>query len=431
MTTVGPRRALKDISRILSQFKPKGCSVRELDFANYPSETAARNALRRVLRQQYRCPPLVLRRLVPSLAPDLAHFNVDYWQHLVAQRDAEGETTVCQVHLNVVEQGSSGLQDMPLASLLSYVAEQSKRQADETASDPWDGSLESLGLMSPATRVPPLSPAPVPAIVSAVSELTCRTHTGRDIPSSLLRWMRGDGEVVVRNPPDDETASNAASTVPCRMTSCRDGDDMEVEVLRLPDDYLYLSQSVDAFARYFSAAADAATPIVKAYPLTTLVEKSLWVGPGGSVTGLHADHDNNLLVQAEGTKVAVLFSPADAALLSPSRKYDRGATTFAVDLRKPTANLTRHPLATHARPHVAVLRAGDALAIPSRWPHFVFSLTPAVSVALHANTPASALRETFLASLHRLGWYGHRHGCTCHADALAMANSPPGTGVAV
>jgi hypothetical protein len=48
------------------------------------------------------------------------------------------------------------------------------------------------------------------------------------------------------------------------------------------------------------------------------------MGPGGAVTGLHSDDEDNVLLQICGKKRVVLFPPSSRHLLRPNQKYDSG-----------------------------------------------------------------------------------------------------------
>ena len=91
----------------------------------------------------------------------------------------------------------------------------------------------------------------------------------------------------------------------------------------------------------------------------------LFFAPRNSVAFLHTDYwgTHAYLAQLHGRKLCVLFPPSDAA------------NVYAGSVRNPfTVDPARFPLFEHARPHVAVLEAGQTAIIPSGWWHFVIGL---------------------------------------------------------
>lgn len=90
-----------------------------------------------------------------------------------------------------------------------------------------------------------------------------------------------------------------------------------------------------------------------------------WMGPAGSVTGLHNDDEDNVLAQILGTKRVLLLEPQEREFLYVNGKYDSG--TECCDVNPVEPDLLRHPLYAQARPPiVATLHAGDVLFIPVR-----------------------------------------------------------------
>lgn len=141
-----------------------------------------------------------------------------------------------------------------------------------------------------------------------------------------------------------------------------------------------------------------------------------WVGPAGTVTGLHKDDSNNFLAQSYGSKKVVLFPPADEPYLYPSRKYDYGARLSQVDIEAPDE--TRHPLFKRARRQEVILRPGEMLFIPVGWWHHVRSLSPSISVSCFVQSYLEYLRttkESVRWGLHQLRLLGWQEGCTCHS----------------
>lgn len=150
-----------------------------------------------------------------------------------------------------------------------------------------------------------------------------------------------------------------------------------------------------------------------------------WIGPAGTVTGLHADHYPNLLVQVVGRKALLLFPP-DAPMY-PSRTYDYGTTLSQVDLL--TAAPPRYPDLFQTPVTLAELGPGDVLYNPPGWWHLVMSLTPSLSVSCFAAPLGRALSrgawDLGRAGLHALGLY-RRGDCLCHPRRVADRGGPRG-----
>lgn len=140
-----------------------------------------------------------------------------------------------------------------------------------------------------------------------------------------------------------------------------------------------------------------------------------WLGPAGTVTGLHADYPDNLLAQIRGRKIVHLISPAETDKLYPSNKYEYGIRMSSIDFQRYDSK--RWPRVQTATIVQAMLNPGDLLFIPAGWWHHVMSLDPSISINCFAVTWGAFLRregvELVRKSLHELGLLG-REGCTCH-----------------
>jgi hypothetical protein len=99
----------------------------------------------------------------------------------------------------------------------------------------------------------------------------------------------------------------------------------------------------------------------------------LWLAREGWKTGrqslLHFDPNDNLLHLAFGTKHVLLASPTESAALYSD--YAKSEGNSPIDAT--AVDLSRFPLAASATLHVADMRAGDILFIPSNWWHLVIS----------------------------------------------------------
>lgn len=146
-----------------------------------------------------------------------------------------------------------------------------------------------------------------------------------------------------------------------------------------------------------------------------LTAQSAWLGPAGTITGLHTDTFPNILTQLRGRKGLILFPPSPLDRLYRSPKFEAATTVSLVDLREP--DFERFPRLRELRPLVAILEEGDALYIPPGWWHYVVSETPSISLSTFAGYLQHAVRgmlwQAPLILLHKAGLYG-RGNCICH-----------------
>lgn len=148
-----------------------------------------------------------------------------------------------------------------------------------------------------------------------------------------------------------------------------------------------------------------------------------WVGPAGTLTGLHWDYPHNWLSMLVGQKEVLLIPAAQAHLLPTTDKYDYGAELCAVSLPEfgrggggAAAELLRQARGWHC-----VLEAGDALFIPRRCHHAVHGLQPSISISTFGHSPyqlvTTGLGMVLGDWLHKAGLYNGRQAwgrCTCH-----------------
>lgn len=101
----------------------------------------------------------------------------------------------------------------------------------------------------------------------------------------------------------------------------------------------------------------------------------LWLGPAGTITHLHHDLTNNLMVQVVGRKVVKLISALDTGKLY-NHKHVYSAVT---DLDQPIDDAA-YPLFKDATIFTVTLNPGDVLFIPIGWWHHVRSLDVSVTL---------------------------------------------------
>jgi len=142
----------------------------------------------------------------------------------------------------------------------------------------------------------------------------------------------------------------------------------------------------------------------------------IWVGPGGTHTGLHIDTDPmSLLLQIHGKKELKLFPPQQSEYIYPSSKYDYGAVLSKVDFQH--IDFETFPLMNLTKPMNVILQPGDALFVPSGWFHTVNSLTESISLSVRAETICEYYSYFFLDlihALHNMGLY-KKGNCVCHS----------------
>uniref|UniRef100_A0A3Q4HDK2 Lysine-specific demethylase 8 n=1 Tax=Neolamprologus brichardi TaxID=32507 RepID=A0A3Q4HDK2_NEOBR len=103
-----------------------------------------------------------------------------------------------------------------------------------------------------------------------------------------------------------------------------------------------------------------------------------WFGPGGTVSPLHQDPQQNFLAQVVGSKYIRLYSPEDTGKLYPHQSQLLHNTS-QVQVENPDAE--RFPEFAKAPYLECVLQPGDVLFIPVRHWHYVRSLELSFSVS--------------------------------------------------
>ncbi|XP_062264894.1 lysine-specific demethylase 8 isoform X2 [Platichthys flesus] len=103
-----------------------------------------------------------------------------------------------------------------------------------------------------------------------------------------------------------------------------------------------------------------------------------WFGPGGTVSPLHQDPQQNFLAQVVGSKYIRLYSPEDTDKLYPHQSQLL-RNTSQVEVENPDTE--RFPEFAKAPYLECVLRPGDVLFIPVQHWHYVRSLELSFSVS--------------------------------------------------
>lgn len=153
------------------------------------------------------------------------------------------------------------------------------------------------------------------------------------------------------------------------------------------------------------------------WPGRRLTWQYVFVGPANTVTGLHYDFPSNWFCQVRGTKEVLLVTRDQSRHMSPSRKFDWGATLSGIDITRLADQGRDRMEFEQVRGLYARVEAGDALFIPKGTWHAVVALEPSISLAVFGLTPAEVVINGGWAELkgllHRLRLY--RWGnCACH-----------------
>ena len=127
----------------------------------------------------------------------------------------------------------------------------------------------------------------------------------------------------------------------------------------------------------------------------------LWIGPAGTVSGVHFDLGNNLFAQIVGRKRFRLFPPSQSALLHYPDLTQRSPQSLALDVENP--DFDRFPRFREARSIDVDLHPGEILFLPQLWWHHVRALDPSVSLSSFWVTPT-------MLPAQRGYWY-HRAKC--------------------
>ncbi|NXB44787.1 KDM8 demethylase, partial [Leucopsar rothschildi] len=103
-----------------------------------------------------------------------------------------------------------------------------------------------------------------------------------------------------------------------------------------------------------------------------------WFGPGGTISPLHQDPQQNFLAQVFGRKYIRLYSPQDSENLYPHESQILHNTS-QVDVEDP--DLVKFPNFTKAEFQSCILMPGQILFIPVKYWHYVRSLELSFSVS--------------------------------------------------
>jgi hypothetical protein len=119
-------------------------------------------------------------------------------------------------------------------------------------------------------------------------------------------------------------------------------------------------------------------PVPTRMARSPLVRRKLWISRTGTVSPLHRDMPENLLVQLIGEKTVWLAAPRQARNVYPY-SFSSGSPNLAhADLERP--DLVRWPRSARVHALVGRLTPGDGVFIPARWWHQIRTDSTSVSV---------------------------------------------------
>jgi len=96
-----------------------------------------------------------------------------------------------------------------------------------------------------------------------------------------------------------------------------------------------------------------------------------WLGPGGTVTPLHCDYDDNIFAQIWGTKRITLAPPHHDEFLYT---WEANPLLFGSPFNPEAPDFARYPLARQAATVEVIVQPGDMLYVPAGWYHQVSAL---------------------------------------------------------
>lgn len=143
----------------------------------------------------------------------------------------------------------------------------------------------------------------------------------------------------------------------------------------------------------------------------------VFIGPTGTVTGLHLDIHDNWFCQVRGSKEVLLFARDQIPASCISGKYNLGSVLSTIDILRLGEQSREAELFARAEGRYARVDAGDALFIPKGTWHAVVSREPSISLGIFGLSAAEILTEGAWAELknvlHLAGLY-RRGNCICH-----------------
>jgi hypothetical protein len=194
-----------------------------------------------------------------------------------------------------------------------------------------------------------------------------------------LESRLGDREVEVQANRDAEPSYEIKGQALKKIMSLR----AYIDIVRsgASNDYYMTANNAERNAGILGALADDVRPLdgLLERPPAGALPGMLWLGPAGTLTHLHHDLTNNLMIQIVGRKVVKLISPLDTA-----KVYNHKHVYSAIaDLDAPI-DAAAYPLFKDATVFTVTLDPGDVLFIPIGWWHHVRSLDVSITLTCTA-----------------------------------------------
>lgn len=108
------------------------------------------------------------------------------------------------------------------------------------------------------------------------------------------------------------------------------------------------------------------------------VDIKAWLGPKGTISPMHYDNKQNLLCQVFGTKRIILARPEDTHNLYP---HDGEMLHNTSQIDAESLDFEHFPRTANVKFYELTLCKGEMLYIPSKWWHYVRSLSKSFSVS--------------------------------------------------
>jgi hypothetical protein len=119
----------------------------------------------------------------------------------------------------------------------------------------------------------------------------------------------------------------------------------------------------------------------------------MWIGPDGTLTGLHHDLTNKLIAQVVGRKRLLVLAASEVGRLY----NDTHAFSRIADVQDPALDLTAFPRLVGARAYEVVLEPGEVIFIPFAWWHQVRSLDFSVTLTFNSFRWPNVVYASYLA----------------------------------
>jgi hypothetical protein len=203
-----------------------------------------------------------------------------------------------------------------------------------------------------------------------------------------MRGLHDAGALLAPRPPFYLNGWRAFNAHPelkrdCPVPYFMDDVDLTTDIMRQIDEQIFRRARPEGV----QAPSDGAA--VPWYANAVAAMSKFFLGPAGTVTRLHYDavDAHGWLAQVVGTKLFVLFPPADTPVLAPIPGETETVQSGVDPLACACGAAAWPPGAT---PHVCVLARGEAILIPRGWWHYAAALDTSLTAQHNFYTEANA-----------------------------------------